>query len=79
MAAVIGSMIYFIVQAYVLKLGFDPNDMKLLSAVLVALALAIPVMMARQRQKKSYVEGDLYAEQRIREEKSNPEKGGNEK
>lgn len=68
-AAVVGSMIYFIVQAYVLKLGFNPNDMKLLSALLVAAALAIPVVLARQRQKNSYVEGDLYAQQRVQEEK----------
>ena len=67
-SAVIGSMVYFVIQAYVLKMGLDPNDMKLLSALLVALALAIPVAASKYRQKRSYVEYDLYAEQRVQAE-----------
>lgn len=84
-SAVIGSMVYFVIQAYVLKMGLNPNDMKLLSAILVALALAIPVAAAKYRQKRSYVEYDLYAEQRVHGEATGKaqdaakEKGGAEK
>lgn len=54
---VIGSVIYFIIRAVVIRLGLDANDMKLISAVMVAVALSIPVMMARYRQKRAYSEG----------------------
>lgn len=55
-SAVLGSVIYFVIRAIVLRLGMDPNDMKLLSALLVAVALCIPVMMEKWRVKKAYVE-----------------------
>lgn len=54
---VVGSVIYFIIRAVVIRLGLDANDMKLISAVMVAIALSIPVMMARYRQKHAYSEG----------------------
>lgn len=59
-SAVLGSIVYFIIQALVLRFGMDANDMKLLSAIMVAVALAIPVAMRRYNTKKSYVEYDLY-------------------
>ena len=43
-AAVFGSIIYRIIIAVVLQLGMRSTDLKLLTAVLVAAALAIPVM-----------------------------------
>ncbi|RGZ00677.1 ABC transporter permease [Clostridium sp. AM58-1XD] len=54
---VAGSVIYFIIRAVVIRLGLDANDMKLISAIMVAVALSIPVTMARYRQKRSYSEG----------------------
>lgn len=42
-SAVVGCVVYFLIRAIVLQLGMDANDMKLLSAVIVALALCIPV------------------------------------
>ena len=42
-SAVVGSVVYFLIRAIVLQLGMDANDMKLLSAVIVALALCVPV------------------------------------
>ncbi|MDE5995139.1 MAG: ABC transporter permease [Oscillospiraceae bacterium] len=39
---VIGGIVYYIVIALVLKMGLDANDLKLLSAVVVAVFLAIP-------------------------------------
>lgn len=53
-SAIVGCCTYFLIRAIVLWLGLDPNDMKLLSAVIVALALATPVAMAKYRTKKAY-------------------------
>lgn len=53
-SAIVGCCTYFLIRAIVLWLGLDPNDMKLLSAVIVALALATPVAMAKYRVKKAY-------------------------
>ncbi|MCR4629429.1 MAG: ABC transporter permease [Bacillota bacterium] len=56
-ATVVGSVVYFMIRAIVLRLGLNANDMKLLSAVIVALALSIPVAMAKYRIRHSYREG----------------------
>ncbi len=53
-SAVVGCCMYFLIRAIVLWLGLDPNDMKLLSAIIVALALATPVAIAKYRTKKAY-------------------------
>ncbi len=47
MAAGIGAIIYFIVIAVVLQLGLSTNDLKLFSALIVALFLAIPHLKGR--------------------------------
>ena len=54
---VVGSVIYFVIRAVVLRMGMDANDMKLLSAVIVALALCVPVALAKYRLRKDYSEG----------------------
>lgn len=51
-AAVIGSVVYFIIRAIVLQLGMDPNDMKLISAIIVALALAVPYCMEKFKARR---------------------------
>lgn len=56
LSAVAGSVVYFAIRAFVLWLGMDANDMKLLSAVIVALALCIPVFMNKWKNKRSYSE-----------------------
>ena len=43
----IGAIIYFIVIAIVLQLGLSTNDLKLFSALIVALFLAIPYLKGR--------------------------------
>ena len=53
---VIGCVVYFLIRAIVLQLGMDANDMKLLSAVIVALALCIPVAVRKWKIWKSYSE-----------------------
>ena len=57
-AAVVGSVVYFLIRALVLQMGMDANDMKLLSAVIVALALCIPVVWERHKLRASYTKGD---------------------
>lgn len=56
-AAVVGSVVYFLIRAIVLQLGMNANDMKLLSAIIVALALCVPVAIEKWRLKHSYAEG----------------------
>ena len=56
-SAVVGSIVYFLIRAIVLQLGMDANDMKLLSAVIVALALCVPVAINKYRAKRMYTEG----------------------
>lgn len=55
-SVVVGSVIYFVIRALVLRMGMDANDMKLLSAIIVALALCIPVALRKYRQKTAYSE-----------------------
>ena len=57
-AVVVGSVVYFLIRAIVLQLGMNPNDMKLLSAIIVALALCVPEAMKKAQIKHSYKEGD---------------------
>ena len=52
-----GSVVYFLIRAIVLQLGMDANDMKLLSACIVAVALAVPVLMERYQLRRSYSKG----------------------
>lgn len=56
LSAVIGSVVYFVIRALVLRLGLDANDMKLFSAIFVALALCIPVAASKWKMKKAYSE-----------------------
>ena len=56
-SAIVGSIVYFLIRAVVLQLGMDANDMKLLSAIIVALALCIPVSLNKYRVKRAYSEG----------------------
>ena len=53
-AAVVGSVVYFLIRAIVLQLGMDANDMKLISAVIVALALCIPVVWEKYQLRRAY-------------------------
>ena len=57
-SAVFGSVVYFLIRAIVLQLGMDANDMKLLSAVIVAVALCVPVVWERYKLRSSYTKGD---------------------
>lgn len=61
LSAVIGAVIYYIVIAIVLKLGLEANDLKLFSAIVVALFLAAPYWKSKispKRVKTSVKEAD---------------------
>lgn len=52
MSVVMGSIIYRVIIAIVLQLGLTSSDLKLFTAVTVALALSIPVMKSNFANKK---------------------------
>lgn len=56
-SAVAGSVVYFLIRAIVLQMGMDANDMKLLSAIIVAFALCVPVVWEKFRLRASYSKG----------------------
>ena len=49
-SVVFGSIVYRIVIAVVLAMGMPPNDLKLFTSVLVAIALALPLIKAKLRK-----------------------------
>ena len=51
---VIGSICYRIIVAIVLQLGLSADNLKLFTAILVGIALSIPIMMEGSKQKKMY-------------------------
>ena len=53
LAVVLGSIIYRIIIAVVLQLGLKSTDLKLLTAIIVALALALPVVKRKLQQTKA--------------------------
>lgn len=62
-SCIIGSIIYFIIRAFVLYLGLDPNYMKLLSAILVFVALAFPVLLNKFQIYKAYTKEGVEGEE----------------
>ncbi|SFH84442.1 putative ABC transport system permease protein [Selenomonas ruminantium] len=46
-SVILGSIVYRAVIAIVLQMGMPPNDLKLFTAILVALALSLPLLQAR--------------------------------
>ena len=52
LASVIGAIIYYIVITLVLRLGLESTDLKLLTALVVALFLAIPYWKGKTRVKR---------------------------
>lgn len=57
-AAVLGTVIYFLIRALVLQMGLDANDMKLLSAAIVAVALAIPYLGKQAKIRRAWKPGE---------------------
>ena len=55
-SVVLGSIVYRIVIALVLEMGMPPNDLKLFTAILVAIALSLPLI----RSKFAYMKQRRY-------------------
>ena len=53
-AIIVGSIVYRIIVAIVLQLGLSTDDLKLLTALIVGIALTIPVILARHKQIQNY-------------------------
>ena len=43
-SVVLGSIVYRVVVAFVLGCGMNPNDLKLFTAIIVAIALSMPLL-----------------------------------
>lgn len=53
LAVVFGGIVYYIVQNFVVWLGLDANDLKLLSAIVVAIFLGLPYWRGKVAAKKT--------------------------
>lgn len=51
---IVGSIIYRMIVAIVLQLGLSTDDLKLFTAILVAIALTVPVLMKKRNQVAMY-------------------------
>ncbi len=51
-SVVLGSVVYRIVIAVVLQMGMPPNDLKLFTAILVAAALALPLLQGKVKERR---------------------------
>lgn len=52
-SVVLGSIVYRLVIAIVLQMGMPPNDLKLFTAVLVAIALSLPMVKGKFQSRKA--------------------------
>lgn len=52
-SVVLGSILYRVVIAVVLYLGMPPNDLKMLTSILVAIALSLPLIKAKWDSRKA--------------------------
>ena len=55
-SVVVGSVVYFLIRTIVLQIGLQTNDMNLFTAVFVAAALSLPVLMAKWKARQAYSE-----------------------
>jgi len=51
--AVMGSVLFRLLVAIALRLGLNPNDLKLITAVFVFLALILPSLMRKLRSRRA--------------------------
>ena len=51
---IVGSIIYRIIVSLVLQMGLNTDDLKLLTALIVAIALSVPVMINKRKQITMY-------------------------
>lgn len=51
---IVGSIIYRIIVSLVLQMGLNTDDLKLLTALIVAIALSVPIMIDKRKQITMY-------------------------
>lgn len=51
---VVGSILYRVIVAVVLQMGLSTDDLKLLTAALVAIALSVPALLSKHQQLSLY-------------------------
>jgi putative ABC transport system permease protein len=51
--AVMGSVLFRLLVAIALRWGLDPNDLKLITAAFVLLALILPALLEKAKEKKA--------------------------
>ncbi|MBR7063736.1 MAG: ABC transporter permease, partial [Treponema sp.] len=74
LSVVLGSVIYRIIIAIVLQLGLKSTDLKLFTAIIVAVALFVPVVKEKHlHRRRSSIPGTNYADSETASEK-NPSK-----
>ena len=56
-SVVVGSAVYFVIRAIVLELNLDANYMKLISAVIIAIALSVPIVVEKIKIRSQYNPG----------------------
>ena len=52
LSSVFGCIVFFIIRAFVINLGLKANDMQLISAIIVVIALAMPIFKENMNIKK---------------------------
>ncbi len=52
-SVILGSIVYRLVIALVLQMGMAPNDLKLFTAILVAMALSLPLLQAKINKRRA--------------------------
>ena len=60
LASIIGAIIYYIVMNFVLRLGLSTDDLKLLTALVVAAFLAIPYWKGKYFTKPAVKKGEKH-------------------
>ncbi|MDY6329506.1 MAG: ABC transporter permease [Lachnospiraceae bacterium] len=56
-SVVVGSAVYFVIRAIVLELNLDANYMKLISAIIIAIALSVPIVLDKIKIRSQYNPG----------------------
>ena len=59
---VLGGVIYYVVMVIILWLRLDPNDLKLFTAIIVAIFLSVPYLRAQSRS--SFAQAKKHAGER---------------
>ena len=49
---ILGGILYYIIMIIILWLKLDPNDLKLFTAILVAAALALPLLQGKVKERR---------------------------